>query len=213
MPGFYDYSNLCIAREKIFSNGLYSPLKIPRILRIENSPILLSAPHAVIHSRDGESKLPDRGTGGLALALNEIAGVSCIVETSGIGDPAWDDSHDFKSQILFSPPKLIIDLHGMKDEQPTEVDVGLGISPSETEMLMANFLIRRCKSNDINATLGKRFKAIKSTTVTSWAQSIGIHAIQVEIGAKYRVPKSSDDNLDSFVEIMLLFLKDCEELV
>lgn len=98
-------------------------------LKVKGSlPVLLSAPHAVRHTRCGKIKKSDRVTGTLALLLAEETDCSalCLCRNYG-GDPNYDEVSPYKQELLemiaHLRPRIVIDLHGMAT---TKLDIDIG---------------------------------------------------------------------------------------
>ncbi|WP_289221445.1 hypothetical protein, partial [Faecalibaculum rodentium] len=122
---FDDFLNL----EQAFQSG-----NLPPLLVLPGSiPVLVSAPHAVTHWRDGREKHADLYTGALALWLHAQTG--CAVLAAG-QSPDADGNHDpasispYKQELARilqdDPVKVVLDLHGAKASQPFDVELGTG---------------------------------------------------------------------------------------
>jgi len=85
-----------------------------------NNPVLISAPHACMHVRDGVSKMQEEYTGAIALYLAELCDCHAIfTRYKAFEDPNWQSNSDYKQAIeaLVSDCdiKFCIDLHGMRN--------------------------------------------------------------------------------------------------
>ena len=83
-------------------------------------PVLVSAPHAVTHIRDGKVKPSEDFTGAIALAVARAAECHALVATrTGEGDPNWDpiEKSEYKQALCRHVAEqgiaLVLDLHGM----------------------------------------------------------------------------------------------------
>jgi hypothetical protein len=159
--------------------------------------ILLTAPHAVAQIRAGNPKLAERGTGGLALSLAAASGIRalCAIGPQS-GDPAWDEDSYFKRIVreLSPVPRLIIDLHGMRDIHGPDVDVGTGLHPDDVVAQASRGLAEAISAEGLDVGVNKVFLGDRPETLTSWAQRRGIPAIQVEIAARRRPPTGSRES-------------------
>lgn len=204
-------AKLWLESEQVFSAGQYAGLEEPRIVQESRTGILISAPHAVTHIRDGKKKRADRGTGGLAIALGMLTKAGYVVETSGTGDPAWDTSHPFKETVQTLAPLLIIDVHGMKNNPHVDIDLGRGKFFGDVEDQLVHSFQRLGEEQNIRVGIDTVFNASRESTVTSWAQAQGIMAFQVEIGADLRPPEASTLKLEAVIATFIVFLSTCEE--
>ena len=92
-------------------------------------PVLISAPHACMHRRNGTDKMQEEYTGALALYLAESCHCSAIAISHKISeDPNWDASSEYKtavkSLVQENKIKFLIDLHGMSIKNNMGVAVG-----------------------------------------------------------------------------------------
>lgn len=206
-------AKLWLESEQVFSGAQYAPLEQPRILHGGVSGILISAPHAVTHDREGKKKRADRGTGGLAITLNSLTETGYVVETSGNRDPAWDISHPFKDAVQALAPRLIIDVHGMKKSPHVDIDLGRGQFFGDVEDKLVRNFQNLAHQRNIKVGIDTIFDASRATTVTSWAQAQGIHAFQVEIGSDLRPPDGSALKLEAVIATFVDFVHVCREIL
>jgi hypothetical protein len=204
-------AKLWLESEQVFSAGQYAALEEPRIVQESSAGILISAPHAVTHVRDGKKKRADRGTGGLAITLGMLTKAGYVVETSGTGDPAWDTSHPFKETVQALAPRLIIDVHGMKNNPHVDIDLGRGQFFGDVEDQLVHSFQRLGDERNIRVGIDTVFDASRESTVTSWAQAQGIRAFQVEICAGLRPPEASTLKLEAVIATFVDFVHACRE--
>ena len=159
--------------------------------------IVITAPHATNHERSGASKVADRGTGGLALLLAQETGCSALVALGTPGDANYDEAHPLKERLADLRPTVVIDLHGMRSRSDSDVDLGTGSG------LVPAAVVDALDGSELRVTTNKVFDAMRPTTVTSFAQSRGIRAVQVEIGAHLRPPSGEAPALDRLVDALV----------
>lgn len=157
----------------------------------EAGGVVITAPHAVPHVRDGVTKRADMWTGGLALLLAERTGAAAVVETSGYGDPSWEEAHPFKDAVAALSPAVVLDLHAMRSaEQVVEVGSGEPAGSPPTELAR---LVRDALDGCGIATLtDHRFPARGATTLVQWGRGRGIPAVQLEVSVRL-VPPFADE--------------------
>lgn len=132
--------------EKIFSANNYDGSGDENYKIIEGTiPMMLSAPHAANHFRDGQKKWADLYTGGIALYLQQVTGChliynACFTEK----DPNFDapENNDYqiklkkhlqKMEQKGSPIYVLLDLHGSATTREYAVELGTAPNPSLTE--------------------------------------------------------------------------------
>jgi hypothetical protein len=141
---------------------------------------VLSAPHEVLHVRDGVAKQAERGTGRLAFALARTLGATGI-RTHGpqTGDPNWDAGHPYTARVAeLAADAPVVDLHIMKD-RGVELCVGLGPHPELADGLWQP-LVEEAVAAGLRAAVNWPFAA-RGRTVTAELQRRGLHAVQVEL--------------------------------
>lgn len=177
----------------------------PKHDRIENAdlfikfdgslPVLLSAPHAVRHTRRGKIKKSDRVTGTLALLLAEKTGCSalCLCRNYG-GDPNYDEASPYKQELLAMiarlRPRIVLDLHGMAS---TRLDIDVGTMWGRS-LNGRRDLVDRLKSCLAPYGLhkiveNKSFCAAHTHTITRLVSTENhppVSALQLEISGLYR---------------------------
>ena len=173
-------------------------------------PILLSAPHATEHTRNGSSKMEEEFTAAFVRWLSAETGAHAIYTThQSPEDPNWDQQSRYKEAIAQLTTEhniqLVLDLHGMTSRH--KIGVALGTMNGQSyegslEMVQQPFLDhgfsevalsqlstlsdlswRRLVINHPKFTGG-----LKSFTVTRFsAEILNIPAIQIEIASAARI--------------------------
>ncbi|MCK9902888.1 hypothetical protein CC117_23830 [Parafrankia colletiae] len=183
-----------IAEEEVFSAQNYegsSALDSVLVREGRRAHLVLTAPHAVAQIRAGRTKLAERGTGGLAMALAAVSDVRAVCAVGRqSGDPAWDARNGFKNALadLDPTPRYLIDLHGMRDSYGLDIDLGLGGAPDSRMTSLCEGLSEALRAQGLRAGVNSVFKGDRVETLTSWAQRRSMSAIQIEIAARLRPP-------------------------
>lgn len=171
-----------------------------------HSHLLLTAVHSVNHMRNGEDKVADRGTGGLALALAEVLGCGALV-LSGRDESDGNHAlqHPLKSfvEAMNPRPTLLVDLHGMRGSQ-VSLELGTGLTPHYPRLFLEAL---HNNVAGLSLVIDGQFNASRMGTMTSWAQSIGIDACQVEIASNLRPPIGQRDNLAKLASVLISALQ------
>jgi hypothetical protein len=167
--------------------------------------ILLTAPHAVYHERDGHEKKNDIRTGGLCRLLHQQADVSALIAAGYV--PKWQSwqtrNDDFKALLLNAvvDGRFIIDMHGMTDNHGVDVCIGLGESPSRLALDVANCIQK--KLHVYKVMINVPFSAKNPLTVTAYVQSIKGDDLQLEIAAHLREARTNTTNAAAFIRDLI----------
>lgn len=164
--------------------------------------VVLSAPHAVTHQREGQAKKKDLWTGSLVESVAERT--SCgFLATVGqqSGDPNWDHDHPYR-QRLAAISEIVLDVHGMRDDHGVDVCIGRGEDPSPFEIELAERLVRLAESHGLRAQLDDPFPA-SPRTITHWLRGQGVPCLQLELAYSLR---------DSYPERTAAFLAEAAQL-
>lgn len=196
-----------------YALNYYYGLKEPNRIRFieRNSALLFTAPHAVhhYHSAALPDKKSDARTGGLCELLAEQLGVSTLAAASFFdGWDSWVERDDVFKRILTKvaiKKPFVIDLHGMGDSHGVDVCIGLGPNPNERAQRVA--LQLKAALSSLNVAINSPFAARSPRTVTSYVQSLGGDAMQIEIAARLRDPHNSPVAAGTFAHAMIEALK------
>lgn len=166
--------------------------------------LLLVAPHAVNHTRDGRRKLADRGTGGLAEVLAGELGCGAICQAGrDPSDAASEPFHPLKREISHWDPPLVVDIHGMSPDPSTEIDLGLGPWPKAAPLDLVDRLRTLGTSVGLLVTTNARFLGDRPHSITAYCQSLGMAAVQVELAPHLRPPRATQDALAALLNVLI----------
>lgn len=203
-----------IDRINKFNDELYSKEKI----RLENKeksfkvikgkiPIILSAPHTIKQLREGKVKGAEHQTGAIASILAKEIGCFAIYKTYNNSDDANYDiknneyKEEIKKIIKENDIKILLDIHGAKDEHGFDIDLGTAYGENINNNIE---ILEKLKSyfkkyNIENITENKTFKADSIRTISKYInEETKIPCIQLEISCKYR----NLDNLDNIERLI-----------
>lgn len=177
--------------------------------------IMISAPHAVNHYREGAIKYADINTGVIANVLHDQCGCP-IIYTCGYkeADANWDEpdvcayKQALKNYIAENDIKLLIDIHGTKESSNLAFEFGT-VDQNDKSLQGFGFvgeLFRICFEKHISdfcgKTIGKNivFSASKSSTITNYISTVcGIPCIQIEINKLFREGNGCLQTIDAFI--------------
>jgi hypothetical protein len=181
-----------------------------RLVRRGSGPgaVVITAPHAVPHERDGVLKRADMWTGGLALLVAELTGAAAVVETSGTGDPSWQHEHPFKDAVAALEPAIVLDLHAMRAVDQV-VEVGSGAAAHEPASDLAVDVRGALESSGVPTLLDQRFPARGTATLVQWASGRGIAAVQLEVSVRLVPPFAEDSDVERLVHALVAVVGAC----
>ncbi len=186
------------------NNDIFPPSGIEGFRAIKGTrKVLLSAPHATRHVREGSTKVADYCTGAIARAVTELTGATIIYTTHKSAlDPNFYDFADgttipYKQNIAAlaseTPFIILLDIHGASETQPFDVDFGTMFGKS---LLGKDDLLVQLKNSltakGIASLSSDFFAAEQHQTVTKFASSKNIPAVQLEINKKFRCQTEAD---------------------
>lgn len=175
-------------------------------------PVLVSAPHACMHQREGVVKLQEEYTGALAVYLAEQCGCHAIAtQFKTDEDPNWQAQSDYKNAIsqLASDTeiRLLIDLHGMTNRYHMGVALGTIHGKScDVNDVLPHFIqagFQETAAADLTPDHKNAWRRIVvdhpkfsggvvNHTVTRFAaHDLAIASVQVELSSEARVVKSA----------------------
>jgi hypothetical protein len=181
--------------------------------------VVIVAGHATAQTREGAMKVPDRGTGALAVALHELTGATVIYTTlRSPSDPNFYDDNAFKEAVgqvvAAQKPRLVLDLHASHSYRPYDVDFGVmdGRSLLGREEWLA-LLARRLRSEGLMNLSRDYFAASKNQTITKFVSLRGTPAIQLEISSTWLDPERDALSAHRFAQLLqalVRFVKDID---
>lgn len=168
-------------------------------------PVLISAPHAVTHWRDGHVKPSDDYTGSLALALAQLTGAHAFVATRFVhADPNWDplEKSAYKQALVEhvrgNGIRLVLDLHGIPAASPEAVEVGSADGAAVRTLPGADVRAAVILREELSPFLARYGKVValngrhaargRNTVANTVARTCGCAALQVELNSRFRVP-------------------------
>ncbi len=174
-------------------------------------PVLVTAPHATAHVREGKLKRQEFYTGALVLLMNILEG-SHALYTNRLSeiDPNYEDDCYFKDRLTeivnAHDIRFVLDLHGTGKRHK---DIYPGVGESNEFLLGHEGLIAELNNaielNGISIGDYTTFPASKQMTVTKFAaRKLGVPAMQLELNDSLRRPL---DNRERFLGLVK-FLRD-----
>ena len=170
-------------------------------------PVLVSAPHSAIHTRNGEDKEEDEFTGALGIMLAEMAGSYLIYGTNkSKTDPNKEQNVSYKKKILEicsrNGIKFVLDIHGASADKKFGLALGTmhGRSCPQEKLeaiisVLQHYGFSRSNTETLFAIdIDNRFPAASTETVTKYVwDELHIPAMQLEVNASLRIVRRRPD--------------------
>lgn len=175
-------------------------------------PILISAPHGAVQTRDGKPKDEDEYTAGFACLLGEKTNAHVLyARRKSATDPNAAPKAPYKSylQEITANNKIqfVIDLHGAKDTRPFGIALGTIYGKSCTKeerkaiiKVFGGLGFLEDNSGLLCLDIDKALPAVgdeKRVTITRFCHDLNISAAQIELNAHLRIPERREDATNS----------------
>jgi len=177
-----------------------------------NIPILLSAPHGAVHTRERKDKEEDEYTAGLARLIGNRTGAYVIyARRKSKTDPNADANASYKQFLLQNVQenkiRFVLDLHGANKDR----DFGIALGTMHGESCSHNEkqkIIDAFTKHGVSVS-GKGFSRLdvdyrmpgvgddRREPIVRFCHRNSIPAAQIEINAWLRIPKRREDASDS----------------
>lgn len=169
------------------------------IIQEGQCPVMLSAPHAVEHTRNGQLRYPEPQTAYLSRKLHESLDCPYICKTENQEDDANYDRHSPYKETLVEyirahDIKLLIDLHQMAGFRPEQICLGTGRYVNVNDGELVEYCKQAFEAQGItNVTVDRPFAASYPYTVSSYIHNkCGVPALQIEINSNLLMGDSGD---------------------
>lgn len=186
-------------------------------------PVMISAPHSVEQTRNGNIKYAEPQTGALAKMLHEELGCPVIYKTSNKGDDAnFDEESSYKNALIEYVKNnnilFVLDLHQLAPYRDVIIDIGTGKFNNIDKMEYVNIVLKSFSARKLGTIqIDVPFDASLPFTVSSFvAKTCGISCLQIEMNSNVvysesdtaEVEKVFDALSESIMLISKSFLKD-----
>lgn len=127
------------------------------------------------------------------------------------GDPNWDiEIGQFKREVLERLDRVVVDIHGFREERPEDLIVGLGPAPNRQTLELAERLARLAAAAGLQARSGKPFDATWPGTITATVQVAGGTGLQLEVAGRARRPATRPEVTGPLLDLLLEWLTPAE---
>ena len=179
-------------------------------------PILFTAPHTMEQIKeDNTIKYSEPYTKGIALYLNKHLNVNCMIKIKDTGlDANRDNRDEFKTELIRfikdNNIKLVIDLHGAKEERKFDIELGTMNNLSADFSTIKELEEAFTENNILNINNNDPFKGGAITQYIYGLKDVDV--IQVEINGKYR-DSNNIENVEKIVNSFSNFIKEYKEYI
>ena len=179
-------------KEKYLDYFLSKEKRESYILMPGKGNIMISTPHSVEQTRDGQIKFGEYETGVLAMLLHDKLNCPVICKTFNNNDDAnFDEKSNYKDElekyIKSNNIKYLIDLHQLSPKRIEMVDIGTGKGNNLHGDMKLLSTVNNCFAYaGINPVcIDKPFAAALPITISSYiASTCKIPCVQIEINSK-----------------------------
>ena len=175
-----------------------------------NIPILLSAPHTMLQTReDGTQKLNEPYTKAISLYLNKYSNVYSIVKNNDTGIDSNRDNYDkynveLRRLIKDNNIKLVIDIHGASSDREFDIEFGT-LNNLSADYSTIKELEEAFTENGITNIIHN--EPFKGGAITQGVYALtDVDVIQLEINGKYR-DYNNLELLHKFINSLNKFIK------
>jgi hypothetical protein len=175
-----------------------------------NTPILLSAPHTMLQTReDGTQKLNEPYTKAISLYLNKYSNVYSIVKNNDTGIDSNRDNYDkynveLRRLIKDNNIKLVIDIHGASSDRDFDIEFGT-LNNLSADYSTIKELEEAFTENGITNIIHN--EPFKGGAITQGVYALtDVDVIQLEINGKYR-DYNNLELLHKFINSLDKFIK------
>jgi hypothetical protein len=183
--------------------------------------IMLSAPHSVEQTREGQIKPGEYQTGVLAVLLNDSLKCPAIVKTNNNSDDAnFDAVCSYKSYVVTyvreNGIKLLLDLHMLSSRRPQMINIGTGKGNNTHGRNDVTMLIKEAfEQRDFGAVvLDEPFAALFEHTVSATiARECSIPCFQIEINSRIVVSSFPEYRFEDLYDTLRNLIISLREVV
>jgi hypothetical protein len=172
------------------------------------TPVLLSAPHGAVHTRNGEAKEEEEFTAAMACLVAELTGAHALyARRRSPTDPNWYPDVPYKRRlrriVARAGVRFVVDIHGTAPHRPFGVALGTMEGRSCPEQRPG--IIQRLESHgfrrdaafpdrlDIDETFTAGGLHGQETITCFVSQRLGVPAAQIELHPLLRVVERRED--------------------
>ena len=144
------------------------------ILEPGKSSIMLTAPHAVKHTREGSLLFSETRSALICDYFNKYKDIACCYKTLNLPDDAnYDNISDFKNKIVEyvckNNVKLLLDIHIMSSKSNSNLIIGTNFGHNLVGMVdLLNSLVKSMYGLYMNIGLDKKYCASLPNTVSRY---------------------------------------------
>lgn len=178
----------------------------------KESEILISAPHTTTHIRDQKVRDAEVYTGSIALLVQAYTGAHVMYNVHEGEDANYERGGEYKNHlgdvIETYDIDLVIDLHGAKEKQGFDVDIGTNHGETVSDDRVNGLKEAFSYNNVSRVNVNESFPAAGSETITNHTYNhYDTEAMQLEINYNYRNPREDMDAYIQMLQSLVLFVE------
>ena len=183
-----------------------------------NNNIILSAPHAYIHYRNGKLKSNENNTSNIVKIVSMLTGCHAIYTYKDTNcDPNDDENSKYKKElskyIKENNIKYLIDIHGLNIKNDCDLEIGTNNYKSINKDIVNAIKNIFSKYYDGEIIIDEKYKAKNYKRITNYISEYnGIETIQLEINRKYRRLGHRPITFSKTIEALLEVVKELEDI-
>lgn len=179
-------------------------------------PIIISAPHCVEHTRNGQVRCAEGETGAIAQIIAKETQCYTIFKTyNNEDDSNYDLENNYYKTFLKKAIKneniiLLIDLHGADTNRDFDIDIGTdNLKNIENKKYIVYELVNKLHASKIeNIKIDSVFKASSVHTICKYIhKETNIPCVQLEISGKYRYIENIN-GINKFLNGIISYIKE-----
>ena len=180
-------------------------------------PVMISAPHAIAHIREGKKKYAEPDTAALAISLVPELKCAGLINIDGNRDPNFDKDKPFcdvmEEVIKKHDLRAVLDLHESDPNRSYSFAVGTGFGANiNDDPEIAPALLAICEKHGVQNAVADLppYAAIGEDRIaTTMNRRCGVPAVQLEINCGYLTeddPKYAPEKVYNVVRDMVVYL-------
>ncbi len=186
-----------------------------KIIKGNNSNIMISCPHSVSQLRNGKIKVRENYIGVISELVQKHTNCHLIIKTRNMNDDVnFDKDSSYKDELVAyikeNNIKLIIDLHGCFSHK-YDIEIGTYYGHNLSDKNIIKTIYNNFLDNNINSIILDKSKSSGLNTISyDIKKRANINTIQLEIGKKYRWPKTRIDSFNKMINALIDMIKELD---
>lgn len=183
--------------------------KIGHVIQNSDSCVLISAPHGVLQTRLGKSKVAEIGSARLALYLSQYHNTNLIIKTCNLFDDANYDVNcnyrrDIAHMLADGNIKYLLDFHGLAASRSCDVNFGINHGNNiVTNPKLFDTIVKILENAGFIVSVDMPFCAPYKTIAGEFSKEFGIFTLQIEVNSAITNRK---ENINRLIRLINCFI-------